>query len=85
MDSVEGQGVFVNLLAAVRHWVSDPCVVVLSRPRHNGVVEPWFRAKGVGVLATGLVLPAHRTPAHPLLWLGVWSPMSRSHFGSSRF
>ena len=40
-------------------------------------------AKGVGVLATGPVFPAYRTPAHPLRWLGVWLPMSRSHFGSS--
>ena len=52
------------LLAAVRHEVSDPRVVVCPVTDH-GVV-----AKGVGVLATGHVLPARRTPTHPLRWLG---------------
>ena len=32
--------------------------------------RPWAVAKGVGVLATGHVLPAYRTPTHPLRWLG---------------
>jgi len=52
------------LLAAGRPEVSDPCVVVCP------VTFMEIVAKGVGVLATGHVLPARRTPTHPLRWLG---------------
>ena len=65
MDTCGGQGVIFS-----SSW--QPLGMRSAIPVWSYVLSPTMLvvAKGVGVLATGHVLPARRTPTHPLRWLG---------------